>query len=290
MSDTLPEVLAGIDPALILDLDVRPDLKSGRDPFQRIMHARQALAVGGVLRLRAIFEPKPLYTVMAQHGFHHWTERLADDDWRVWFYPDGDGNRGAAPAEDAASGPMDTGAATGAAPGGPPGEPRTGAAAERRLPTCGTPRPEPGDIHLLDVRGLEPPEPMVRTLEALEGLEEGHTLLQINDRVPRFLLPELDTRGFQHTVLEDDDVVRVAIRRREAHPVLDVRLLAPKDKHPTIFRTFDELAVGRAFVLVNDHDPVPLRYQFEAERPGAFRWTYEARGPHIWRVRLERTA
>jgi uncharacterized protein (DUF2249 family) len=49
---------------------------------------------------------------------------------------------------------------------------------------------------------------------------------------------------------------------------LDVRSIPPKEKHPTIFEAFDALHPGDHFVLVNDHDPKPLYYQFQAERPG----------------------
>lgn len=69
---------------------------------------------------------------------------------------------------------------------------------------------------------------------------------------------------------------------------LDVRVIPPRDKHPTIFRTFDELASGESMVIVNDHDPKPLRYQLSAERSGTFDWTYEADGPEVWRVRIDR--
>ncbi|WP_240376970.1 DUF2249 domain-containing protein [Bacillus piscicola] len=50
----------------------------------------------------------------------------------------------------------------------------------------------------LDNRGLEPPQPMMRTLEALEELEDTSTLLIINDRQPMFLYPELEERGYTH--------------------------------------------------------------------------------------------
>jgi uncharacterized protein (DUF2249 family) len=69
---------------------------------------------------------------------------------------------------------------------------------------------------------------------------------------------------------------------------LDVRVIPPRDKHPTIFRTFDTLASGQSLLLVNDHDPKPLRYQLMAERPETFDWTYEAQGPELWRVRISR--
>jgi uncharacterized protein (DUF2249 family) len=67
---------------------------------------------------------------------------------------------------------------------------------------------------------------------------------------------------------------------------LDVRRLAPRDRHPTIFSTFDALPPGEALELVNDHDPKPLRYQFEAELPGTFTWDYLEQGPEAWRVRI----
>lgn len=69
---------------------------------------------------------------------------------------------------------------------------------------------------------------------------------------------------------------------------LDVRLIPPREKHPTIFRTFDGLAGGQSLLLVNDHDPRPLRYQLMAERPESFDWAYEADGPDVWRVRITR--
>jgi regulator of cell morphogenesis and NO signaling len=73
-------------------------------------------------------------------------------------------------------------------------------------------------------------------------------------------------------------------------PVLDVRDLAPRFRHPKIFETFDALAPGAAFVLVNDHDPRPLRYQFAFERPTTFGWRYLEQGPEVWRVEITRTA
>jgi uncharacterized protein (DUF2249 family) len=69
---------------------------------------------------------------------------------------------------------------------------------------------------------------------------------------------------------------------------LDVRVLPPRDKHPAIFSTFDALASGQSMVLLNDHDPKPLRYQLAAERPESFDWEYEAQGPELWRVRISR--
>lgn len=67
----------------------------------------------------------------------------------------------------------------------------------------------------LDNRGLEPPEPMLRVLEALEGLGDDDLLVVRNDRRPLFLYPELEARGFAHeTEPLEDGSVRIRIRRR----------------------------------------------------------------------------
>ena len=70
---------------------------------------------------------------------------------------------------------------------------------------------------------------------------------------------------------------------------LDVRELPPRDRHRLIFDRYGALASGDAFVLVNDHDPKPLYYQFEYEHKGQFGWTYLEQGPDVWRVQIKRT-
>jgi uncharacterized protein (DUF2249 family) len=193
----MPACLAALPAERLLELDVRDDLRNGREPFHRIMEARRALAAGQVLRLRAIFEPAPLYTVLGKQGFTHWTERLAADDWRIWFWR-----------------PEETGETAG-------GLDADGSQAQVQAPAAERPpAPEPAPeerIQVLDVRGLEPPEPMVRTLAVLETLPAGHTLVQVNVRVPEFLLPQLQQRGFTYEIHEQaDGAVRLFIHRPAA--------------------------------------------------------------------------
>jgi uncharacterized protein (DUF2249 family) len=70
---------------------------------------------------------------------------------------------------------------------------------------------------------------------------------------------------------------------------LDVRTEPPARRHELIFDTYDQLEPGAGFVLVNDHDPKPLYYQFAAEHAGQFSWDYLEQGPQVWRVRIGRT-
>lgn len=51
---------------------------------------------------------------------------------------------------------------------------------------------------ILDLRGLAPPEPMVRILEALASAPGGLTIEARLERRPLFLLEELDRRGQAH--------------------------------------------------------------------------------------------
>ena len=156
-----------------VDLDVRDDIRAGREPFKRIVATVEALATDDVLVLRAPFEPVPLYAVLGARGLTHWTERLAADDWRVWFY-----------CAESPAAPVDV----------PDGTPETPDA--------------------LDVRGLPPPQPMLRVLERVDTLAPGAVLTVLHDRRPMFLYPQLDDRGFTHATDEPaPGLVRIVITR-----------------------------------------------------------------------------
>jgi uncharacterized protein (DUF2249 family) len=151
-----------------VSLDVRDAIRRGDEPFAAIMASVGDLEPGQALVLRAPFEPLPLYRVLGRRGFAHWTERNADDDWSVWFYPE--------------------------------------------APTSPTAKHD--DDQTLDVRGLEPPQPMLAVLERLPTLAAGETLTVIHDRRPMFLYPQLDAQGFEHCTEErEPGVIRIVIRR-----------------------------------------------------------------------------
>lgn len=174
----MPGVIRDADEGCITDLDVREDLRNGVEPFSRIMAAQSGIPLGGVLRLRAAFEPVPLYTALGHQGFSHWTERLAEDDWRAWFF------RGEITDE----------------PESPP--------AVSEVSTLDT-----DAVVLLDVRGLQPPEPMQRTLEVLAQLGPNVSLVQVNSRVPHLLIPHLNERGYEYIIIsEAPNEVRGMIR------------------------------------------------------------------------------
>jgi uncharacterized protein (DUF2249 family) len=163
-------------------LDVREDIERGAEPFQKIVAAVGELGPDEALVLHVPFEPLPLYKVLGARGFGHRAERRAPGDWWVWFYRQAPASTSAPPAT---SGPGV----------GPAARGREG-------------------VIRLDVRGIEPPWPMVRVLEAIERLEPGERLEVLHERRPLFLYPQLDERGFRHATDEPEPgLVRIAIWR-----------------------------------------------------------------------------
>ncbi len=146
----------------IRELDVRPMLAAGEEPFAAIMAAAGALPPGAALRLIAPFRPVPLFQVMARKGFSAEDRQRPDGDWEVLFTP-------LPPAPE---------------PGLAPGS-----ALEAML--------WPDPTRSLDLTGLSPPEPMVRILTALEAMAPGEVLFALLDREPLLLFPELATRGHE---------------------------------------------------------------------------------------------
>lgn len=74
-------------PATIITLDVRDDLRAGREPFPRIMEAVGRLRDGEQLRVIAPFEPRPLIGVLAAQGFVATVTQMEDGGFEVLFTP-----------------------------------------------------------------------------------------------------------------------------------------------------------------------------------------------------------
>lgn len=162
-----PAWVREIEPAV--SLDVRPFQERGEEPFSAIMAAVRGVDQGEVMLLRNTFEPVPLYDVLGQRGFEHWTQQLGADDWEVRFFHSGQKSRhriteDLEPDDEPAEGDWS----------------RADASVE------------------IDVSELVPPEPMVKILAALEELPAGGSLYVQHLRKPMFLYPQLDELGYRH--------------------------------------------------------------------------------------------
>jgi uncharacterized protein (DUF2249 family)/mannose-6-phosphate isomerase-like protein (cupin superfamily) len=72
--------------------------------------------------------------------------------------------------------------------------------------------------------------------------------------------------------------------------IIDVRSIPKPQRHPLIFEAMDTLAVGQGVLVVNDHNPIPLRGQVEDIYGGQFEWQYLEEGPEIFRLQFTRRA
>lgn len=163
----MPEAVRNLPDDRRVIVDVRDQVRAGQEPFQRIMQAVMSLQDDQAMVLYNIFEPIPLYGVMAQRGFAHWTEKRGPEDWCITFYR--------ASAQDAAS-------------------PAPAAAPSPAAPV--------GDALVVDARGLEPPQPMAKILENLPKIAAGGQILALTDRRPMLLYPKLEERGFSFSTEE----------------------------------------------------------------------------------------
>ncbi|WP_406430145.1 DUF2249 domain-containing protein [Streptomyces sp. NBC_00631] len=103
------------------------------------------------------------------------------------------------------------------------------------------------------------------------------------------LLPALEELpGVDLSALVGDFTTVLEGGRLEDPVVVDVREIPHGQRHPRIFTRFAGLASGESFVLVNNHDPKPLRREFEATHPGRFTWEYVQSGPEQWQIRITR--
>ncbi|PQP81929.1 universal stress protein [Paenibacillus sp. PCH8] len=186
----------------IVELDVRSHLNKKLEPFQLIMDTVKGLQPSDVFVLHAPFKPTPLLGILKMKGYSSTSERMGSDHWVTTFVHKKNKTStesisaavlsGTTPEteRDSVSGDESTSCA-----GHPVGVTLEARQDESpRTPTV-----------VLDNRGLEPPQPMMRTLAALERCKPGEVVLIHNDRVPVFLIEELNNLGCLYTVEDQAD-------------------------------------------------------------------------------------
>jgi uncharacterized protein (DUF2249 family) len=170
----------------IITLDVREEFRSGRKPCDKIHSALKEVANGQTLRLLVPFEPVPLFELARNQGLTHDAKQTQGGDWEVLF----------------AHGEETTG----------PKPPRPDA--REHSCGCGCHETTPAQIVDVDARGLEPPQPMVKILEALLALPERGELHARTNRRPIHLYPVLESRGFRYESEEQPDGSFITYIRR----------------------------------------------------------------------------
>jgi uncharacterized protein (DUF2249 family) len=159
--------------APVRELDARPALEQGEEPFALIMAALRELGAAQVLTVLAPFEPAPLRRMMEDRGWRShvaWTGETCRASF--WHPPEADG---AAPSKEDPD--------------------------DRLQKTA--------EGWTLDLRQLEPPHPLRMALSALDRGALPLTL--VHHREPALLYPKLTERGLVWDVTAVGDHIEVRI-------------------------------------------------------------------------------
>ncbi|WP_081412373.1 DUF2249 domain-containing protein [Tuberibacillus calidus] len=70
----------------VVELDVRPTLEAGGEPFEEIMGAVKSLGPSDVFVLHATFNPIPLLRVMERKGYVNEPEQVEKGHWVIRFW------------------------------------------------------------------------------------------------------------------------------------------------------------------------------------------------------------
>lgn len=166
-----PDWLAGLDWDRAQHLDVRPVLAAGDEPLGLVMRRAAKVKDGEFLVLSAPFDPVPLRRVLGRKGFVSYARRLRREHWQVGFLRD-----------------------------------------PKRAETCRHEDRGTGEAPVwseqdgthIDVRGLEPPQPMRAIVKLIEDRQTEGPIIVHHEREPVFLYPELAERGWSHAIIAGD--------------------------------------------------------------------------------------
>ena len=180
MTDEItPEWLADFDENDCVRLDVRPILAGGSDPLKQILIKVDLLSAEDILLIEAPFNPVPLRRMMASKGYISHAVSKSDKHWQVYFKQHD--------VEDLPALPDLS-----------------------ELPAF--PLYWYEDVLHMDLRRLEPPNPMVAILKVIEGGEGGDSFIVRLMRDPIYLYPELSERNWKaEMIAENPDGLRVRV-------------------------------------------------------------------------------
>ncbi len=182
----------------IIELDVRPIIHQGKDPFGYINKTARKIKPGQVLLIINDFEPIPLVDYLIGKNFVHWMTQDADGNYLTYFklnckkpgllqrlfgkknvpckyhdiHPKFSKNKQENTQKSTFKKDM------------------------QDVDFEQIKQQFDGKLPEVDVRHLEMPMPMQTILERLETLPEDEALFVHHKRIPQFLLPELEKRGY----------------------------------------------------------------------------------------------
>lgn len=160
----------------IVELDVRPILEGGTDPFEAIMAKLKTMNERHTLLIINTFEPIPLLNILKKKGYAYETER--PENGVVHTYLEKYDGEAKEVGDEATTSELSF------------------ELAEQKFA---------GKMKEVDVRDLEMPMPMVTILEEIESIGEDRALYVHHKKLPQYLIPELEDRGYKWVSDEIDE-------------------------------------------------------------------------------------
>jgi uncharacterized protein (DUF2249 family)/TusA-related sulfurtransferase len=160
----------------VLDFDVRPILAQEKDPLKLIIQKVDALEENQILRIINDFEPLPLINLLVKKGFNYQTEKIDEHTVITSFVKivSSEKLELIAQGKENISDDNDF---------------------EIKLQSFSNDK-----LHVIDVRELEMPLPMITILEFLKKMKSDEALFVHHKKVPAFLLPELKEKEFKFLI------------------------------------------------------------------------------------------
>lgn len=174
----VPEFFKTLTKKYLEELDVRKDLDTGKDPFNKIMDVLAQMPDKYTLKIINTFEPLPLIHLLQKKGYSSYT--VIKESNVVYTYLKYTGEKHMPPQEDNLS-VLQKG---------------NSEETDKLL------KQYKDKIKIIDVRNLEMPLPMTTILDALKALPSD-TLLYVNHKkIPQYLLPEIQEQGYKWVINE----------------------------------------------------------------------------------------
>ncbi|NPA42681.1 MAG: DUF2249 domain-containing protein [Chlorobi bacterium] len=190
----------------LIRIDAAGMLERHEDPFDPVRKALLSLEPDQAVEIKLDFVPAPLIHIFGKQGYEHCTLEK-DGAYYTYFYKPAPRKTFWQKVKEFLG-----------IPAGKEEQPSTEGAVpdeaefERALERW------KGRMEEVDVRGLEMPQPMMTIQEKLKTLPPGKALFVHHQRIPQFLLPELEKKGYHWAVKRiDPDYTQMIIFKEDAH-------------------------------------------------------------------------
>ncbi|MBP6687901.1 MAG: DUF2249 domain-containing protein [Lacibacter sp.] len=164
----------------VMELDARSYLEQKKDPLKEILGMANRMGIGDRLKVINSFEPVPLISLLTDKGFLNQTQYIAEDVVVTWFEK-------TIPLAVSIPKLSDPSSAT-----------------EEVFDLVLQSFPQE-KIKYIDVRELEMPQPMIQILAKIDTLNEDELLYVYHKKLPVYLIPELNNRGFKFLINHTSD-------------------------------------------------------------------------------------